>query len=178
MRRRLLFLAPIVPDRVGNGLAMRTGLMLDACARHFDVDLAVVPVATTATELSDFACSRSRRAVMVPLGGPDTHFGLLARLSDPRVRVAAFRRYGRPTICARLTAEVETRVLAFAGADDYAAVHVSRLYLAEMAGRWISRRDRPRLILDCDENDAAVQRSLAALARRRGQDGASQAQWA
>jgi polysaccharide biosynthesis protein PslH len=48
-------------------------------------------------------------------------------------------------------------------------VHVFRLYLVELALPWLDResRDRPRLLLDCDENDASVYRRLAAMERRR-----------
>jgi glycosyltransferase involved in cell wall biosynthesis len=47
-------------------------------------------------------------------------------------------------------------------------VHISRLYLAELATPWVGKdRDGTRLVLDCDENDALVYRRLAAMERRR-----------
>ena len=56
-RPAALFIAPIMPSDRGNGLAMRTGFLLDAYAKRFAIDLAVVPVAG-GTERSSRPLSR------------------------------------------------------------------------------------------------------------------------
>ena len=61
-RPTALFIAPIMPSDRGNGLAMRTGFLLDAYAKRFEIDLAVVPVAGGAKELTPFVEARVRRA--------------------------------------------------------------------------------------------------------------------
>ena len=54
------------------------------------------------------------------------------------------------------------------GGIRYDAVHVSRLYLAELAAPWIaSAKDHCPVLLDCDEDDAAAHRRIAAMERRR-----------
>ena len=63
-RPAALFIAPIMPSDRGNGLAMRTGFLLDTYAKRFAIDLAVVPVAGGAKELTPFVEARVRRAIV------------------------------------------------------------------------------------------------------------------
>jgi polysaccharide biosynthesis protein PslH len=172
-----LFIAPIMPSDRGNGLAMRTGFLLDVYAKRFAIDLAVVPLAGGTRELGPFVAQRTRRAIVLPVAAPDTHFTLISAIADPKVRLAAFLQYARPSIAARLDANIERALLAFAGDASYALVHVSRLYLACLAGAWMEAGGRQHcLVLDCDEDDASAHRRLARLYRKRGRDG--QADWA
>ena len=97
-RRRLLFLSPVVPEDGGNGLAMRAGFFLQAYAREFDVDLAVFPILSAPTNSHDFARRRVGRMTIFPRPSVDFEFGFLASLSDPAVRLEAFRRFGRPSL--------------------------------------------------------------------------------
>src|SRR5260370_16075482 len=97
-RGRLLFLAPIMPSRSGNGLAMRAGFFLDAYARVLDVDLAVIPIAGGSSTITEFVRSRVRRAEIVALSGPDTHYQLVAAVAHPSAPLAAFRQYGRSSL--------------------------------------------------------------------------------
>ena len=165
-RPAALFIAPIMPSDRGNGLAMRTGFLLDAYAKRFAIDLAVVSVAGGTRELTPFAKARTRRATVLVAGAPDTHFALVASISDPEARLAAFRRYGRPSITARLSADLERTLLTFAGNTCYGLVHASRLYLASLAAAWMPAGNRPScLVLDCDEDDANAYHRLAQLNR-------------
>ena len=43
-RPRLLYISPVVPMLTGNGLAMRAGIVLEALAHLYDVDLLVAPL--------------------------------------------------------------------------------------------------------------------------------------
>ena len=151
-RKRVLMIAPLMPADRGNGLAMRAGFFLDAYARRFDVDLVVAPVFGGVT-LSDFARLRAARVEILRMDRPDSHYALVSAVNDPLARLEALRRYGRPS----LTAFVGSARLALAGIAEqarYQAIHVFRLYLAELATPWIGD-GHTRLILDCDENDAA-----------------------
>jgi glycosyltransferase involved in cell wall biosynthesis len=56
----------------------------------------------------------------------------------------------------------------WAGDTQYDVVHVARLYLAALAEPWMAARIRPRVVIDCDEDDAETHRRLAAMERRRG----------
>jgi polysaccharide biosynthesis protein PslH len=166
-RERLLMLAPIMPSDRGNGLAMRAAFFLDAYSRRFEVDLVVAPVAGAA-DMSVFAQSRAQRIEVLSPGRPETHYVLAASVRDPIARAEALRRYGKPSLAACL-GSVRRSLAPLAADQRYAAVHVSRLYLAELVVPWLDKdgRDRPTLVLDCDENDAVVYRRIAAMERRR-----------
>lgn len=176
-RPAALFIAPIMPSDRGNGLAMRTGFLLDSYAKRFAIDLAVVPVAAGATTLTSFVEARVRRAVVLPTAAPDTHFTLIGSVADAKARLAAFRQYGRPSITARLSGELERALLGFAGEASYQLVHVSRLYLASLAAAWMhAGGGPPHLVLDCDEDDVSAYRRFALLHRKWGR--ARRAAWA
>jgi polysaccharide biosynthesis protein PslH len=172
---RMLFLSPVVPGVEGNGLAMRTGFLLDAYSRHFDIDIVIVPVAATSTDLSDFVRSRVLRTKVI-LPGSDTHFRLLSSLTDEQARLKAFGEYGQPSIAAGITDEVRRELEAWTGTTRYSHVHVSRLYLAPLVAARLGQDSDTRFILDCDENDARVQDRIAAMHRRNG--GSLAADWA
>jgi polysaccharide biosynthesis protein PslH len=177
-RPAALFIAPIMPSDRGNGLAMRTGFLLSAYAKRFAVDLAVIPIAGTARGLGSFPTKHARRSIVLPVTAADTQFLLLSAVTDPKVRVAAFRDYGRPSIAAGLTSNIRSALHAFAGDVSYTLVHVSRLYLASLARPWMEAAGtrRPSLVIDCDEDDVSAYRRLAQLYRKWGRD--ERAEWA
>jgi glycosyltransferase involved in cell wall biosynthesis len=168
-RRRLLFLAPVVPSDRGNGLAMRAGFFLDAYSRLFDVDLAVLPLMESFANATAFARARVKHMTVLPRPHIDTHFSLVMAMHDAAARLAAFRRYGHPSL-ASFSADAAQRALAqWTTIDAYDIVHVARLYLAKLTDAWTTSEfsRRPRLVIDCDEDDARAYRSMAALATDR-----------
>ena len=161
-------LTPAMPTQHGNGLAMRLGFFLSVYAERFDVDLIVIPVAGDANGPNAFVQSRARRVDVVALGRPDTHFGLVMGVRDLPDRLEAFGNYGRPSL-ARFNGSAERAMAAFTRDVRYAAVHVSRLYLAELARPWIDdRRRRCPVVLDCDDDDISAHQRIAAIERRSG----------
>ena len=165
MPPRLLMLAPVMPSDRGNGLAMRAGFFLDTYARRFVVDLVVAPVAGSA-EVSAFVRCRAERIVILDLNQPDSYYRLVTSVRDPATRLEAFRRYGRPSLAACVGPACHA-LGGLAAENRHSVVHVSRLYIAELATPWIDKGDdRPRLVLDCDENDALVYGRIAAMQRR------------
>ena len=80
VRPRALMIAPAVPGEIGNGLAMRLGLFLEAFARVAEVDLAVLPVAGAANEPTALLGRLGITPIMLPCDRPDTRFALLSRL--------------------------------------------------------------------------------------------------
>ncbi|MGE5166795.1 MAG: glycosyltransferase [Sphingobacteriales bacterium] len=174
----MLFLSPVVPAAHGNGLAMRVGFFLQAYARLFDVDLAVFPIVATPAGAIAFAQRFAARTTIFPQPGIDAHFRLVAAIDEPGARIDAFRRFGRPSIAA-FSAERARRALTdWAEAAAYDIVHVSRLYLGDLAAQWTAAaRPPPRaMVLDCDEDDAKTYRRLAA--RDRGEGRQQAATWA
>jgi glycosyltransferase involved in cell wall biosynthesis len=165
-RPRALMIAPAMPAETGNGLAMRLGVFLEALSRIADVDLAVLPVAGRVAGLSPLVEGLGIRAAVIGCDRPDTHFALLSRLEDPKARLEAFVRYGRPRLSARLTAPVLQELGAMAAGRNYALVHVGRTYFAPAAQSWIG--SGTALSLDLDEDDCETSNSIARLNARRG----------
>jgi glycosyltransferase involved in cell wall biosynthesis len=167
-RQKLLFLSPIVPAPSGNGLAMRAGFFLGAYARHFDVDLAVFPIAAAPAVSESFLAKRTVRFKVFPRPPVDTHFSLVASITDPEARLLAFHQYGRPSLASRVGVIAQEMLTGWLGDQRYDAVHVERLYLAPLAERWmfLPLSSRPRLMLDRDDDDAETYRRLARIARR------------
>jgi glycosyltransferase involved in cell wall biosynthesis len=168
-RPQALFVAALMPSDHGNGLAMRTGFLLDAYARRFAVDLAVIPAAGGPGEITPYVAARVQRAAVLPLSAPHTQFSLISVVANTEARLAAFRQYGRPSIGARLGATTQQALMTWAGSASYQLVHVSRLYLSGLASAWMQRESNgPYLVLDCDEDDASTYWRLARLERKRG----------
>jgi glycosyltransferase involved in cell wall biosynthesis len=175
-RGSLLLIAPIMPANRGNGLAMRIAFFLAAYLRRFDVDLAVFPVAGEVAG-TGHALDGARRVDTFSPQAIDAHFALVKAVSDPDARLAAFRRYGRPSLASVTGAASREALMRWIGASRYDVVHVARLYLAPLVQPLLSiTPSRPRLVLDCDEDDARAYRRLALLERRQGRRGA--ADWA
>lgn len=161
VKPRVLMIAPAMPAKSGHGLAMRLGVFFEALANVADVDLAVLPVAATATGPSLLVARMAARVAVIPCANrPDMHFSLLSRLKDPKARLEAFVRYGRPSLAA-LSLAVFKDLHAFAAGCDYDLVHVGRTYLAPMAQRWFG--STAKLSLDLDEDDRATLESIARL---------------
>jgi glycosyltransferase involved in cell wall biosynthesis len=177
-RRRLLFVAPVVPQDRGNGLAMRMGFFLQAYTREFDVDLAVFPVFSNSANSHDFVQRRVRRMAIFPPPAIDSHFALITAVSDPVARLEAFRRFARPSLASFAGAMVRRSLADWMNGARYEVVHVSRLYLAGVAEPWtmtLAPR-RPSLVLDCDEDDALAYRRMAMM--ERGRCPGDRANWA
>ena len=160
-RRRALHLAPLMPARAGNGLAMRQGLFLEAMARQFDVRLVVLAVAGPTAAAPDLPDALGLTTTVIPTAGrADTHFALLSRLADPEARLAAFQRYGRNSLAAQVSAAVLSDLrLALAG-ERFDLVHIGRSYLADAMQAIAAPA---RVTLDLDEDEAASYGEAAAL---------------
>jgi glycosyltransferase involved in cell wall biosynthesis len=169
-RRRLLLLAPVVPADRGNGLAMRAGFFLEAYAREFDVDLAVFPIVSAAAGGTEFAARYAGRMEVFAAPPADSYFTLVTALMDPAARLAAFRKYGRPSLASFAADAARSALRDWTAGEQYDVVHVFRLYLAPLAEDWtrIAGGQRPRLVIDCDEDDAAAYRRIAAMKRWQG----------
>ena len=167
-RPRMLFLAPTIPAAAGNGLAMRVGMFLEAYARIAEIDCMVVRLAGGPADPT-FCQRHARRLEIVDVAGKaETPFALLSAVADPAARLAAFRQYGRPSLCAYLSAQVRDDVRARIGNARYDLVHVSRAYLAPLLELVASAASNARIMVDLDEDEPATRRSLARLHRVRG----------
>lgn len=172
-RPAILVLAPTAPAATGSGPAMRAGAFVEALARVGRLDIVIVPLfgPPAAPALARLARLSERITVVDPRGRLDSHFALIARLSDPDAQAAAFARYGRPSLTAALTVEVAAEVAAATAGRTYDLVHVARSYLAPLALSLPLKADcgaPPSLTLDADEDDARLMSRRAAAQRRQG----------
>jgi glycosyltransferase involved in cell wall biosynthesis len=158
---RLLYISPILPDVIGNGLAQRAALFLDAAAMDHEVHLVVVPVAGGGREPSPFVREHAARVEVVALEPPpdasDMVGVLRAQLGDPRPRAAQ-------AISPELARWIADR---FAG-TRLDVVHVARLYLAELTTPHLESPKRPLVTLDLDDVESSTHRRLSGRARVRG----------
>jgi polysaccharide biosynthesis protein PslH len=155
----LLFLTPVAPDARGNGLAMRAGLFLQGLARCRPVRVLVVPVAGETPTATELVRRHAAGFAVLPLDhAADPRHAVMERLSTPAGRRRAEALHPLPALCRTATpALAEAVAEAAAGCE---AVHVMRLYLAPFLDALLDSPGRPRLVLDLDDIDSAVQRSL------------------
>lgn len=156
-RPRALQIAPIMPARTGNGLAMRQGMFLEALSRSFDTRLVVLPVVGHSDAAAALPDELGVPATSISVAGrQDTHFGLLSRLADPAARVAAFRSYGRSSLASHLSLPVLAELRAAVGADRYDLVHIGRSYLGDA----LDVLDSKRATIDLDEDEWTSYREI------------------
>ena len=173
-RASVLYITPALPDRHGNGLAMRAGLVLEGLARCFDVHLLVVPVAGDGVEESEFVRRHTVRVGSLNLSRClDPHFGLITRVLNPEERFQAELAYPKPQLSRFCTGESARRVMEWAGAERIDAVYVMRLYLAPLTEcfRRLSSSARPMCVLDLDDDEAPTRERMARLAAGSGDAG-------
>ena len=170
-RDRILYVTPVMPQRDGNGLAMRAAFVLEALVRRLDVHLFVVPVAGDPGPPGDFV-----RANAVRVGGLDLAknldplFGLIARVVDPEQRESAELAYPKPYLSRFCTGDSARYLHEWSSGFCIGRIHVMRLYLAPLALPFLrqSPTGRPFCVLDLDDDDARTCRRLMRLHRDLG----------
>jgi glycosyltransferase involved in cell wall biosynthesis len=177
-RESVLYLTPIMPQRFGNGLAMRAASVLEALARRFDVHLFVVPVGGDLGSPSDFV-----RRHTVRIGGLDLTksldplFALIARVLGSEQRARAERDYPKPYLSRFCTGDSALSLLEWSSESPVAGLHVMRLYLAPLAQPFLRRPalERPFCVLDLDDDDVRTCERLARLQAELGDSRAAAA---
>jgi polysaccharide biosynthesis protein PslH len=172
-RPRALMLAPAIPARTGNGLAMRLGIFLEALARVAEVDLVVPAIAGRPDASWDLPASLGVMMGAFPADQiMDTRFKMILRLKDPVRRIEAFREYQRPSFAAAASGSLLAYMGALGRERTYDLVHVGRGYMAE-AGL-AAAGEGTRLSLDLDEDDYVSLRTIAELPSDGGRDHATE----
>jgi len=162
-----LFIAPMSPDRAGNGLAMRSGVFFEALHRLGEVEVLVLPVFGPAAAGSALCRELGIGTHAIELSGrAETHFALLSALPDPAARLEAFRRYGKPSASAWLSRTVLAEIGGFAARGRFGLVHVERAYLLPALGALPAG---PLVCVDLDEDDARTLRRIGGLHAARGE---------
>lgn len=127
-----MFIAPVMPQHSGMGLAMRAAVQLKALMRAFDTAVLLLPLISTGGTRNRFAAEfpGARLEVIGAAGEVDPYFAMISRLGDPAEQLLHFERYGKPTLAAAVTQSVMGQVAARVMAEDVVLVHVFRSYLA------------------------------------------------
>ena len=160
MALRALMVAPAMPARSGNGLAMRLGMFLEALQNIAQTDLILVSAAGEAAKPAPTGV----RVLSVPLR-PDTELSLLLRLKDPQQRLQSFVRYGKPIHAGQFSNSAWAELGRQATGEPYDIVHISRAYMVAALRHF---HGRSATTLDLDEDDRSSFASLASLERKRG----------
>jgi len=160
--RRVVLVVPIAPAASGNGLAMRAGMLLETLAEEVIVDVVVVPVSGPADDLV-WARKLARTVhVIPPVPAERAREHVTAQLADVRLRDRLERTAPMP---ARTAAAPPTQAadaiaaLAPGPAHEPVAVLGMRAYLAPLATEVAHRLGAARLVIDLDDDDAALLRA-------------------
>lgn len=154
--RRALLIAPILPSTAGNGLAIRLAMFADALARIAHTDVLCVPVFGQAGDASWLRQRGIEATIIDPGGREETAYRLGLLESDPKRRLAAFRRYGRSRLEAKLSLPVLNELRQHIDTRRYELIHIARGYLMRAA---MSAFGASKLTVDLDEDDAWSWRS-------------------
>ena len=153
-----VFLAPIVPGATGNGLAMRAGMLLEALASEVAVHVVVVPVSGPADDCSWASARAASVSIVDPVSAATARDNLTRQLADPVLRgrlEQASPLPARATLAPPTLAREVAAVLP-ATAIPPAVVIALRTYLAPLAIELGRRLGAGRVVVDADDDDAAV----------------------
>lgn len=162
-RPRVLFVAPIVPAPEGNGLSMRAATTLQGLSKECNLTTLVLPVSDPGLDQKrlQWSAAQSDACALVPLSEPQEAARRWMKTPESRNLIGALQslpdraRLAPPDAIAASLEDVE-----------FDLVWIMRLYLAATV---LPFRDQSaRLILDIDEDDAAVLRSISNLQEKRG----------
>lgn len=164
MSRRpgLLFFAPTAPARTGNGLAMRGWMFLEAYAADYDIDLVILPISGAAEPSVDVMALCRSITVLSPGQFRSPFAGLLRRIGGSKGS-------SLPSLCRYRIGRVSRILCAMLEEGRHRTVHIQRLYLSPAILPVLERHDRPRLVLDLDDDEAITFDRLSGLHRHRGE---------
>jgi glycosyltransferase involved in cell wall biosynthesis len=159
-----VLVVPLAPRRGDNGLAMRAGMLLEALAARWPVELVIVPVSGPPS--TDSWAEGLARAVTVvaPVAAATARSHLTRQLADAtlRARLAASAPLSARVSAAAPTLAHEALAALSARAERPRAVFVLRGYLAPFGATLARLLDAPRIIVDLDDDDEAYARSIGA----------------
>lgn len=158
----VVLLTPLAPDRTGNGLAMRAGMLLSALRESAPVLVVVVPVAGPG-EPSPWAQELAEQVVHVPpIGHADGEAHVRTQLADPRLRAkleATAPLPARTVLAPPSLAGTCADALGLGSLHPRAVVGF-RLPLAPLAVELARVVSAERIVIDVDDDDEALLHDL------------------
>jgi glycosyltransferase involved in cell wall biosynthesis len=161
--RGVVLVVPLVPSAGYNGLAMRAGMLLEALASRWPVDLLIVPVSGP-VEDSTWSRGLARSLTLIaPVSGATARSHLTRQLADPVLRDRLARSAPLPSraMAAPPTlAEDAVTELATCARRPLAVVAM-RAYLAPLGITLARVLEAGRVVVDLDDDDEMLARSYA-----------------
>lgn len=160
----VVLVVPIVPQVGGNGLAMRAGMLLEALAAAFAVDVVVVPVSGPVTE-TEWAAGLARSFVVVePVADSGLPAHLTRQLADPTLRERIARTAPQPWRALAAPATLATEAVTRLGPASLRprALVALRGYLAPFGITLARALSAGRVVIDVDEDEERLARSMGA----------------
>jgi len=167
MKPHLLYLSPVTPNPVGNGLAMRAFHNLAALANSHDITLLVIPTGLR----SSMPCQETRRLcgnIFILAIRPWHDFTLVLRLL--LIKMSGMRVPGRHRPFEFRSLSLQ-RLRAAAGLlknKTFEIIHVFRLYLYPYAFFLLRDNRGARIQLDLDDFESRVRRGQSELLKENG----------
>jgi glycosyltransferase involved in cell wall biosynthesis len=157
-----------MPAIGGNGLAMRTSMFSHAAEQVGDVLIIVVaPDSGTVAENQLF---RPDTSVVRIHGGFDTRLSLIARAMPIGSRPGLLVEYGKPLASIALSAATITGIIGHLAAFQPDAIVLSRAYMLPIVDALEGELAQVPLLVDLDDDDSALCRSLAGHERETRND--------
>ncbi len=158
-----MFVAPIAPLPEGNGLSMRAAMTLQGLARECNLTTAVLPVSDPGISKArlQWSAEQSEICELIPLSEPQEAARRWMKKSESRSLITLLQ-----PLPERARMAPPDAVEGWLGSADFDAVWIMRLYLAATVLPFRNRS--AKLILDIDEDDAAVLRATSNLQEKRG----------
>ena len=162
-RPKVLFVAPIAPAPEGNGLSIRAATTLQGLGKECKLTTLVLPVSDPGAigESLEWSARRSEASRLIPLSTPREAAQRWLKTPESRALIAQLQ-----PLPERARLAPPDAVAGSLQTMDFDAVWIMRLYLAATVLPF--RKRGVRLILDHDEDDAAVLRAISKLQEERG----------
>jgi glycosyltransferase involved in cell wall biosynthesis len=171
VKPKLLYVTRRWPGRTGGGTIMRSGMLVEALAAHYDVHLLVVNSGGPHLGRNDDCLAWCHRVEYCPVNHLQrADYRNISWIGDPAPILAA--ELASPLVYMENFVTPEAIALAAQPYRDvvFDAVHISRLAMSGFAEPYLSlpANLRPRLSLDLDDMESKTHRRLSALYHAAG----------
>ena len=166
-KKPLLFISPIVPQKQGNGLAMRAGAWLRALAPHYRIYVLVVPISDPRETLGKFPFRELVEDIeIVPFSWFDRGLNAVRRIVKKIFHMQSSTSFEQAVLTSSIRSEAKHLF------EDlcFDAIFVFRLYLD-----WVLKQrkekisDKTELLLDLDDIESETRQGIAGLYRLNGE---------
>lgn len=168
MRSKIAHISPVMPALAGNGLAMRTSMFSHAAEQTGEV--LIIAVEPDGDDTMENHAFRPDTRVIRVHEGFDTRLRLIARSLPASARPGLLVGYGKPLASVALSAAAIDRIIKHLVAFEPDAIILSRVHMLPVVDAFEGALAQVPLLVDLDDDDGALCRSLATCERDAGHD--------